>query len=252
MSLLGLQRDVRAWLVDEKRGAARRIRGGRTAGLDVYLNNYRAQLVACLEESFAHTRAWLGPQRFFEAVVRHIDRVPPSSWTLDAYGRDFPETLATIYGDDPEVGELAWIEYALGEAFVGADAPELGMAALGEVDWERAILRLVPTFDYRQLWTNAAALWSSLNAGEVPPAVEELGEGGFVVVWRQGHVAHFRAADAQELMSLLLVRSGLAFEGLCLRLVESLGEGAGVEQAGRYLAQWVSDGLIAGLGDIAG
>ena len=55
-------------------------------------------------------------------MVAHVARVPPSSWTLDAYPRDFPATLAPLYPDDPEVAELAVLELALAEAFVGADA----------------------------------------------------------------------------------------------------------------------------------
>ncbi len=95
MSLLALQRDVRAWLVHEDRSAARRIGESAAAGLDVYMNNYRAQLIACLDEAFPHTRAWLGGDLFLQSLVTHIDRVPPSSWTLDAYARDFPATLSS-------------------------------------------------------------------------------------------------------------------------------------------------------------
>jgi len=247
MSLLDLQRDVRAWLIREDRGAARRMGEGAAAGLDVYLNTYRAQLIACLEETFTHTRAWLGSELFLAALVTHIDRVPPSSWTLDAYARDFPETLSVMFGNDPEVGELAWIEAALAEAFVGRDAIELRMEKLAEIDWDRALLRLVPTFDHREVWTNAAALWSAMNAGEAPPSVEHLAEAASVIVWRRGHVSHFRTADPQEIMSLILVRSGIPFEELCARLVDALGEERGVEQAGHYLARWVSEGLVASL-----
>lgn len=250
MSLLELQRDVRAWLVREDRWAAERVGKGAAAGLDVYMNNYRGQLIACLEEAFPHTRAWLGADLFLRALATHIDRVPPSSWTLDAYARDFPATLSATFKDDPEVGELAWIECALGEAFVGRDAPELRIEELGAVDWEGAILRLVPTFDHRETWTNATALWSSMNAGDVPPPVAHLAEGASVIVWRRGHVAHVRTADAQELMSLLLVRARTPFESLCARLVDRLGEERGVGQAGEYLARWVSEGLVAGFDHI--
>jgi len=247
MSLLGLQRDVRAWLVREDRWAAHRMGGDAAPGLAVYLNNYRAQLIACLEEAFPHTRAWLGADLFLEALVAHIDRVPPSSWTLDAYARDFPATLAARFRDDPEVGELAWIECALDEAFVGPDAPELKLEELAGIDWGSAALRFLPTFDHRTVWTNAAAIWSAIEAGEVPPPVAHLEVAASIIVWRRGQVSHFRSADAQELMALLLVRSGMPFEALCARLVDNLGEQDGVDQAGRYLAQWVSEGLVESL-----
>jgi hypothetical protein len=56
----------------------------------VHQNNYRLQLIACLTESFTYTRGWIGGEAFEAAAAAHIDRVPPSSWTLDAYPRDFP------------------------------------------------------------------------------------------------------------------------------------------------------------------
>lgn len=161
--------------------------------------------------------------------------------------RDFPATLSIMFKDDPEVGELAWIECALSEAFVGHDAPALGMEDLGEIDWETAVLRLVPTFDNREVWTNAAALWPAMTLGEAPPSAERFSEAASVIVWRRGDVSHLRTTDAQELTSLLLVRSGIPFEALCTRLVDAPGEVRGVDQAGQYLAQWVSEGRVAGI-----
>ncbi len=142
MNLIELQRDMRAWLTCEDAAAAARFGDEAAPGLRVYQNNYRAQLAACLEESFEHTRDWIGGEAFHRAIVAHVDRVPPSSWTLDAYARDFPATLAILYPADPEVAELAWLEMALGEAFVAADADALAADDLAAVDWDRAVLRL--------------------------------------------------------------------------------------------------------------
>ena len=66
MSLLALQRDMRAWLACEDTSAADRLGTAAASGLRVYQNNYRAQLVACLEEGFAQTHAWIGGDAFHE------------------------------------------------------------------------------------------------------------------------------------------------------------------------------------------
>ncbi len=250
MSLLALQRDVRSWLIDEDAAAAIRIGEGAAPGLRVHQNNYRSQLVACLEESFGRTRDWIGGEAFHEAVVAHIDRVPPSSWTLDAYPRDFPATLAMLYPDDAEVAELAWLDCALGEAFVGPDAEALTADSLADVDWDRAILRFSPTLDIADLTTNATAIWSALTADEVPPAVELLPEAGAILVWRQGMAAQFRAIDRSEQRILLSARAGLSFADLCLATVDAHGEEEGIARAGAMLGQWIRDGLISAI-DIA-
>jgi len=252
MSLIALQRDMRAWLIREDDAAAERLGSGAAPGLRVYQNNYRAQLAAFLEEEFAHVRDWIGGEAFHAAIVAHVDRVPPSSWTLDAYGRDFPVTLDLLYPDDPEVAELAWLDMALGEAFVAADAVALTPDALAGIDWDRAVLRITSTLDLGELTTNAPAIWSALADGEVPPAAELLPESGAILVWRSDDVSRFRAIDQYERQALLAVRSGLPFPDLCAAMVEALGEEAGIARAGEMLGQWLADGLITGIEELQG
>lgn len=252
MSLADLQRDMRAWLVRDDAAAAGRLGEDAAPGLRVYQNNYRAQLVACLEDGFERVRDWIGGEAFHEAVVAHVDRVPPSSWTLDAYGRDFPVTLAILYPGDPEVAELAWLDMALGEAFVAPDAVALTAEDLAEVDWDRAMLRITPTLDLGDLTTNATAIWVALADGDHPPAVELLPEPGAILVWREGEISRFRAIDQYERQALLSVRAGLSFSDLCIAMVEALGEDAGIARAGGMLGQWLADGLIVGVEEFPG
>lgn len=247
MSLLALQRDMRAWLAaDEDEGVAR-LGVGAAPGLRVYQNNYRAALVACLTDSFKQTGAWIGGDALYEAIVFHVMRVPPSSWTLDAYTRDFPESLSQLYPDDPEVAELAWIDHALGEAFVGADSPAIGPAEAATIDWDAARLHLVPTLAMAPLTTNATAIWAALAAGEDPPGAEPLPAPGAILVWRQDQVSQFRAIDLAERDALVAVQDGQSFAELCAAHVEAAGEEAGIARVGGWLGQWLADGLIAGV-----
>ncbi|MGG2339436.1 DNA-binding domain-containing protein, partial [Salmonella enterica] len=92
--------------------AADEVAAGRLAlsdrrGLGVYQNNYRGALMACLADSYPQTLRWLGEAAFEASAARHIDRVPPHSWTLDDYALGFPASLASEWPDDREVAELA-------------------------------------------------------------------------------------------------------------------------------------------------
>ncbi len=247
MNLLDLQRDMRAWLVREDAGAAKRFGADAAPGLRVYQNNYRAQLAACLESSFARTRDWIGGEAFHHAVVAHVERVPPSSWTLDAYPRDFPATLALLYPDDREVAELAWLECALEEAFVAPDAQAIAGQQLEGVDWDRAILLFTPTLDLAPLSTNATAIWAALAAEEVPPTAEMLPEAGAILVWRWDQVSRFRAIDQIEEQALLAARAGRPFADLCEAMIAMHGQERGIAQAGQLLGQWLADGLVIGV-----
>lgn len=241
MTLAETQQDFRAWL---QAGVLSGFGEGALPGLNIYQNNYRAQLVACLTKSFPHTRNWIGDAAFHDAVVAHIERVPPSSWTLDEYPRDFPETLRLLYPADIEVAELASLESALGDAFVGADAEPVSAAKIAAVDWDQAILRFTPTIDLLEITSNAPSLWSALAAGDIPPGVEMLSDTGALLVWRHDFVSRFRTIELAERHALLLARAGTPFAALCATLVTAHGEADGITLAGAWLGRWLADGLI--------
>jgi hypothetical protein len=67
MRLAELQREFRAWVVSASEETADRFGCDARAGLSVYQNNYRAQLVGCLESSFPQVRAWMGEEAFLYA-----------------------------------------------------------------------------------------------------------------------------------------------------------------------------------------
>lgn len=244
MSLAQTQRAFSAWLRTGASDDAMPFGSSALPGLAIYQNNFRAQLADCLEDSFPQTRQWIGGEAFHDAVVHHVERVPPSSWTLDAYPRDFPATLALLYPDDPEVNELADLELALAEAFVGPDAEPLAAERIAQVDWDRAILRFTPTLDLRPLTTNAPDIWKTLTGEEIPPAAALLPEQAALMTWRQSEMSRFRVIDGAEQRGILLTRNGLPFAALCAQLVDEMGESEGVALGGAWLGSWLADGLL--------
>jgi hypothetical protein len=249
--LAELQRDFRAWLTTASDQAADKLGGGRAApGLAVYQNNYRSQLVRVLEDSFPQLRAWIGEDAFLAAAVEHIDSHPPHAWTLDAYPARFGATLERLFPDNPDLHELAWLENALADAFVAADAEPPSPETLAALDWERARLRLTPSLLTRAAATNAAEVWSALAEAREPPEGEMLAEPGGLIVWRLGFTSRFRQADALEWTALVQVGEDGGFAALCERLALQLGEEQGVTKAGELLAAWLGEGLIAKVDEI--
>ncbi len=222
-------------------------------GRAVYQNNYRAALVDCLEASYPRLRAFIGDEAFLHAAAAHINRRPPHAWTLDAYADDFAETLQAIFPDNPDLHELAWIEHALGQAFIAPDAQPVAAGALAAVDWDHARLHLTPTLQLRPATTNAADLWFALreaDGGTVPGLESEmLRAPGGLLVWRRGFVSCLRALDATEYAALLHLQRDGSFVGLCALLVERLGEEQGIASAGEMLANWLGSELITGVDD---
>jgi hypothetical protein len=244
MRLLALQQHFGTWLKSESAEVAAYFGERARPGLAVYLNNYRAQLVSCLSASFPVLRAWLGDTELEAAAARHIDSVSPHAWTIDAYGLDFHETLTALYPADPQIAELARLECALAAAFVGPDAPGVDPAALAEIDWDAAIIHLVPTFGILPVTTNVAAIWYAINERETPPPAARLTEPASLAVWRDDFAPRFRTLIAEEVTVLSQVRERKTFGAICAALAERLGEERGAAKAGSLLGQWLADRMV--------
>ncbi|QNK01424.1 DNA-binding domain-containing protein [Dyella telluris] len=244
MSLLAIQEDMRAWLTRGGYDAASE--STRSAGYQVYRNNYRSQLVRCLEASYPMLLDRLGAEDFLQAVIQHVDQHPPHAWTLDAYGADFRNTLQVRYPHNPDLHELAWIEWSLAESFVAADTPASPASALAEFDWETAHLHPVPSLRQCVATTNATAQWQAWRAGEASCESEMLPEAAGMITWRHGFTCRVRQIDAVERAALLLLHDDSRFAGLCAALVEHLGEDMGIRRAGEWLVDWLHAGIVHG------
>jgi hypothetical protein len=244
MKLADLQRDFQSWLVDASEDAADRLSVHAAAGLAVYQNNYRTQLVNCLKHSFPLLQKWLGEEEFRNAAIAHIEKYPPHAWTLDAYAEDFEQTLRERFPDNPDIHELAWIELALGEAFVARDAQPLTLDALATVDWDNASLRFTPSLRVHVMTTNVEAIWSALCEERTPPESEMLAEAGGLLVWRRQFTSRLREIDGLEYAALAQLQRNGSFADLCEMLVARLGEQDGVAKVGGLLAGWLGSELI--------
>jgi len=243
MSLVELQQRFCAWLIepDEDRAAQIAAPLGVGPGLVVYQNNYRVALVDALREIHPRAAAWLGDAAFEAAAARYIDAYPPSSWTIDAYGERFPEFLR---GDDVVAADLAAIDRAIGEVFVAADAVPAEAAMLAEVDWDTAVIGLVPSLVTLAIASNADVVWLALAKDDVVPDAAD-GD-GTVLVWRQGFEPVMRRADGVELLMLERSRTGVSFAAICEELAVGRDEAEAVTLAGTVLGRWLGEGLIAG------
>ena len=248
MSLDTLQQDFRAWLQYGDEPAAQGLSLSDARGLLVYQNNYRAQLIDCLEESYPQLLAYLGEAAFRAAAACHIDAHPPHSWTLDDYPSGFADGLRAQFPDDLDVAELAELELRLADCFIAADCPALELAA---IDWDVAVLHLSPSVSFLVQTTNAVQLWTALSAEQEPPSAVLLAEPLTIMVWRQDYVSCFRPIDADEYRLLKALEAGLPFATLCTNLVAQHGEAEGIARAGSLLGDWARDQLLFAIAEDA-
>ena len=247
MNLLALQLGIANHLQNRNTSIAAQVRGDAPSRLAVYHNAYRMQLLACLRDTFEKTWSWLGDTRFEDAGLCHIERHAPRSWTLSDYGKEFPHSLNERFPDDPEVAELAWLDWSLRRAFDGPNATSVDAAELADVDWDRALIRFVPTLHVQSISTNCAAIWTAIAEGGMPPSAIKLNETWAIRVWRQDLVPRFRSIESAEQRALAMARAGATFGTICSFLDEEGATQVAASQAGSLLASWLRDGLVTAI-----
>jgi hypothetical protein len=245
MKLITLQRGFRDHILAGAEAPLEGVAPEREAGLAVYRHAYRAQLVANLRDVYEKTWAWLGDDTFAAAARAHVERHPPSSWTLSDYGADFPETLRALHPDDPEIAELAWLDWSLRRAFDGPNAEAVSTESLAKTDWDSAVLYFVPTLVVGEVVTNCALLWGAMADDRMPPAAERLPAPGAIRVWRSELTPKYRSIESFERRALTLAVAGTSFPDLCNLLVENGDKDQAVARVGTALASWLQDGLIS-------
>jgi len=211
-------------------------------GMEIYRNAYRGRLLAALEISFERTRRWVGEEAFTAAACHFIIAHPPQGWTLDDYGADFPEVLAALFAHDPEVAELAWLEWHMQSAFAAPDQPELDPAVLAsagysEADWANMRFTKAAGLAARQVATCCADLWKALEDG-TPDRCEAAGRAeAALLVWRSGTSPRYRLMSIEELQALEAIASGAP--------LAVIAENCSVASLGEWLSQWLRDGLFS-------
>lgn len=216
--------------------------------LGIYHHAYRARLAEALETVYERTWAYVGDQEFYEQTARYIEASPSAVSNLRDYGSGFPAYLARHQPADPEVGELASMDWNLHIAFDAPDAASITPAALGELsetDWAVAGFRFQPGFSMATFSWNVAEIWHAIDRGEVPPPAARLAEPTPHVFWRQGQRSHFRSLSPAENRVLSSLYQGISFAESCEQLNAEFPDLA--EQSGPWLYRWVIDGMLSAI-----
>lgn len=215
----------------------------RSDRANIYFNAYRVRLLDTLKDSFDNTWSWLGDERFESAALGYIADHPPTQFSLRPFGHGFADWLRAAWPEDAEVAELAGLDWAMRQAFDGADAAPVSAEVLGtfsDEDWATVVFRLHPTAQLLRMTRNTIDLWHAMDRSEAPPATTPLARPVSVLVWRKGFQPHFRSIDDDEAAMLAAMASGTPFAAAC----EAVDGDDARTLIGGWLARWLDDGLL--------
>ncbi len=232
-----------ASLVREQRGVDSAQR------LGIYHNAYRVRLADVLADSFAKTSLYMGSDTFAQHATDFAVSHPPLARSLSRYGADLPDYLATLYPDNPELRELAQLDWDLRTRFDVADVealtPQTAQASVqGQAPaWLASRTPLHPSLVLRSIRTNVVQLWRAIEADADVPEVQQIAEIRFLAVWRKGLQPHFQSVDADEAAFLQCLLAGNSVD----EAVSTLAGTAVLPdpmRLGGWLRAWLEDGVL--------
>ena len=237
-------------LLDDERAMPAGWGARQAAGIEIYRNNYRSALVEALRSTFERTERLVGEESFARAAAHHVITHPPSGWTLDLVGEGFSDTCGELFAHDPEVAELAWLEWAMHLAFVARDAEPLSIerflelaGGFDEDDWASLRFDFLPGLEVGTSHHDLKLLWSSLGEDGREAEIVRHDEEAQTIVWREGERPVFIAVAAAEGRALAAMMAGATYGEACDQLVREAGPQA-VEMAGSMLRRWLSEGMV--------
>lgn len=247
-----------AQLLDEEAPLPQGWSERHAVGMEVYRGNYRSSLVDALQSTYERTERWVGEEAFRRAAAHHVISHPPLSWTLDDAGAGFDTTCAELFPGDPEVAELAWLEWAMFEAFTARDASPLdaaGFAAqtetFSEQQWANLQVEFLPRASAREVDHDLRVIWNALSSEPLERPDFRLEAVQSVLVWREGERATFMMGTEPELRAFAALQSGFTFGEVCMLLAGGHPSDAQAHeaalQAGAWLGRWLNEGLIAAI-----
>ena len=215
--------------------------------LGIYHRAYRLRLCEVLRDSFAKTSAYMG-ELFDQHASEFAVAQPPALRNLGRYGASLPAFLQQTYPDNPELAELAQLDWDLRSRFDGADALAATLDALqpndeGNIPCLTMSSPLHPSVVLRNSHSNAVKLWRAIDDDTEVPEVQLDDSGTGLVVWRWELQPHFMRLDAAQYRFMQALDQGSSIQDAAQSFADTEVLST-PEVLGAWLQSWLSQGLL--------
>ena len=217
--------------------------------LGIYHRAYRLRLCEVLRDSFAKTSAYMG-ELFDQHASEFAVAQPPALRNLGRYGASLPAFLQQTYPDNPELAELAQLDWDLRSRFDGADALASRLDALqpnaeGNIACLTMTSPLHPSVVLRNSHSNAVKLWRAIDDDTKVPEVQLDDSGAGLVVWRWDLQPHFMRLDAAQYRFMQALAQGSSIHDAAQSFADTEVLST-PEVLGAWLQSWLGQGLLRG------
>ncbi|MBT9513846.1 MAG: DUF692 family protein [Acidovorax sp.] len=220
-----------------------------TGRLGIYHHAYRARLAEVLADTYAKTCLYMGSDTFDVHARDYAVAHPPHTRSLNRYGEGLVDALRLLYPDNPELHELARLDWDLRTRFDSADAPTLDRhTAQATGGWTTRPGVLHPSALLRAVATNVVSLWNAIHADDEVPEAVALPTPATLLVWRKGYQPHFQTLHGAEAALVHHLHAGASVQDACTRLLEAGLWSGETPMLSQWLARLLDDGLVCAQG----
>ena len=229
------------------------IRSDRIAEPDfrfqAYNQAYRLRLIEVLGNDYPLLKRLLGEGDFDTLARQYLDEYPSDTPSVRWMGRHLERHLRSREVH-PALADIAAFEWAQGEAFDAEDTDVLTMnsvAALPPEAWERLHFEIHPSARILQLHWNVPELASADADADLSELISANEAPRHWVMWRRGHVVHWRSLQDDEATALSGVGLGQSFPQICERLCAYVDADQVALHTVSLLKRWLADELLAAI-----
>lgn len=214
--------------------------------LGIYHHAYRARLAEVLAESFEKTHLYMGSEQFERDAMAFAVSHPPRVRNLGRYGAEFVDYLGALYPANPELRELAQLDWDLRTTFDGPDTPALDAAAASAdaaTRWLHRAQALHPSLTLRTITTNIVQIWRAIDEDVDVPPVQQHDTPHTLMVWRKALQPHFQTLEPDQALFIQALANGSSIDATCTDLAgsEALSD---PQQLAGWLREWLDEGLL--------
>ncbi len=217
------------------------------ARVDIYANMYFYRILDALKEDFPATLAVLGDENFHNLVTGYILEHPPTEPSITHSGSHLADYLRDhpMRASAPFVADLAKLERATVEVFLGPDAATLDPESLRAVaveDWPTMKLKLHPSAQILALDWQVSDLLRAVEEHRPwnPPTQDAIK----TLVWRANARVSHRDLDPAEANALEAAAHSTTFAEICDIVAATTPNQDPIATMNQLLSRWLSDSLL--------
>lgn len=218
--------------------------------LAVYQHGYRIRLRDALQAEFIGLRHIAG-RRFGAMLDKYIGAHPSEHYNIRWYGAGLAAFLGYAYPwrDQPQLADMARLDWAISVAFDAADETSASVADLSTVApdaWPALRLSLQQNLHVLDCHCNVDAIRRAADRDQPRPRLRRFEHARQILVWRKDTTVHYRRLDEDEWQVLGAALRGEPFATLCTVLAGHHGEAVAMPRMAVMLQGWLVAGLVRG------